>query len=109
MVYLIHFDKPFHHAKHYIGYVHSDLGGILEAHRNGYGSKVLRALMKAGIGWQVVKLWKEGGRKFEKQLKRRKKTSVFCPICRGRERDLKQVSLPMIQTWTLATLTKESK
>lgn len=77
--YLIHFDRNFHHARHYSGYT-NNLRRRLNEHRIGSGSKLLRAVSVAGIGWQVVKVWPDG-REREKAIKRQKNNSRFCPIC----------------------------
>lgn len=81
MVYLIHFDKPLAHAQHYLGFVESDLQKRIERHRSGAGAKLLRAANLAGIGWNVVKVWEDGDRNFERSLKNKKKSSCLCPIC----------------------------
>lgn len=80
MVYLIHFEKPYKHARHYIGYTRS-LNQRIDRHRSGDGSPLLRAASAAGIEWSVVRTWK-GGRDLERKLKNRKKASEICPCCR---------------------------
>jgi hypothetical protein len=55
-VYLIHFDHPFKHARHYLGWA-SDLPARLQAHRGGTGGRLLRAVNNAGITWEVVRTW----------------------------------------------------
>lgn len=84
VIYLVHLDQPFHHAKHYLGFVESDLGERLdermERHRRGTGSKLLRAVAKAGIGWRVVRTWR-GTRADERRMKNAKMTPRYCPIC----------------------------
>lgn len=86
MVYLLHFDRPLAHAQHYLGFVDHTKGHALEArleyHRKGTGSKLLRAVVAAGIGFQVADLWPDGDRNFERQLKNRKKAGLLCPLCR---------------------------
>jgi predicted GIY-YIG superfamily endonuclease len=85
IVYLIHFETPLKHARHYLGFTNSDLEDRLARHRAGGGSKLMRAIKEAKINWSVVRTW-EGenvDRNFERRLKNRKQTHVFCPICRG--------------------------
>ena len=56
IVYLIHFDRPYRHARHYIGWT-SDLDARLATHRSGCGSPLIRAAQEAGIRWQVARCW----------------------------------------------------
>lgn len=79
MVYLIHFDTPFYHCRHYLGYA-SKLDRRLAHHKRGTGSRLLRAVNEAGIGWQVVRTW-EGDGNLEQELKKRKNSRKLCPIC----------------------------
>lgn len=79
-VYLIHFERPYKHARHYIGWA-SDLEGRLEHHRKGSGAVLMAVVTKAGIAWSVVQTW-TGDRNFERRLKNRKSSPRFCPACR---------------------------
>lgn len=82
MVYLIHFDKPYKHAKHYLGFC--EAGGLearLKRHRSGDGSKLLSVIQKAGITWKVVRVWEDGDKALERRLKNNPGTR-YCPICR---------------------------
>lgn len=81
-IYLIHFVRRFHHARHYLGWT-LDLPGRLASHRAGRGAKLLRALAQAGIGWELV-CWWIGTRADERRMKRRKGTPRLCPACGGR-------------------------
>lgn len=84
MVYLIHLEQKYKHAQHYIGFVDGGedrLKSRLEYHRKGSGSRLLRAVAKAGINFDVVRTWVEGDRNFERSLKNKKKASTLCPIC----------------------------
>jgi len=83
MVYLIHFAQKLKHAQHYIGFVEKDLEQRLEKHRSGNGAKILKALKEAGIPWEVVKVWEDGDRTFERSLKNKKKSSCLCPTCQA--------------------------
>lgn len=85
MVYLIHFQSKLHHAQHYIGFVETDLMQRIELHLSNRGAKLLAAVNNQGIEWQVVRLWLEGDRSFERKLKNYKKARCFCPICRGKK------------------------
>jgi len=85
-VYLICLDTKFHHCKHYIGYT-TNLEKRLARHRNGTGSRLLRAVNLAGINYVVSRIWGGKDGNFERLLKKRKKASDFCPRC-GKGRDL---------------------
>jgi len=84
MVYLIHFDKPYKHAQHYIGFT-NNLDARVDRHKKKNGSKLLKAVENAGIGFKVVKTW-EGGQKFRTAIKKQKNASRFCPICRQKRK-----------------------
>ncbi len=82
MVYLIHFEEKYKHAQHYIGFSKDKLfQSRLEHHLKGSGSRLLRAVNKAGIKWSVVKTWPDEDGNFERKLKNRKKSSCLCPTC----------------------------
>lgn len=89
MVYLIHFAKPLHHAQHYIGYCNGDesLEQRIDHHRRGDGAKLLRAVSRAGIEFEVVRVWPDGDRELERRLKSWKKASQLCPVCQKERRD----------------------
>ena len=78
-IYLICFDKPFGHARHYLGWA-VDHHKRLRRHRKGIGAKLLRAVQNAGIGYVVVRTW-QGDRKFERKLKDRNNRGKLCPRC----------------------------
>src|ERR1700682_3109572 len=78
-VYLIHLAQPYHHARHYLGCTH-DLTNRVAQHRQGTGAKLLRAVSRAGIPFDVVRTW-DGYRPEELQLKARKNAPKLCPVC----------------------------
>ena len=78
-VYLIHFDKPYKHARHYLGSA-SDLNARLEEHRAGHGARLIQVIQEAGITWRLARTW-EGGRLLEHYLKMRKNSPRLCPLC----------------------------
>ncbi len=79
-VYLLHFDRPYKHAQHYIGYA-ADVEARIARHKRGYGANLVKVCMKAGIGFTVVRVW-EGDRSLERRLKSRHNSRRLCPICR---------------------------
>ena len=95
MVYLIHFDRPLHHARHYLGYC---ADGTLEVrlirHRAGRGARLLAVLRELGIGWQVVRVF-DGDRRFERRLKNRRNAWRLCPVCSARPTQLRAPAAPL--------------
>jgi len=52
MIYILHFDTPYHHARHYVGYCgDGTLEQRLERHRTGQGSRRMLAIELAGTWW----------------------------------------------------------
>jgi predicted GIY-YIG superfamily endonuclease len=84
-VYLIHFDRPYKHARHYTGWTKGSLDKRLQLHRQGQGSRLMAVVTAAGIGWQLARTW-EGGRRRERQIKAQGGASRCCPLCGVRPR-----------------------
>lgn len=93
IVYLIHFAQPFKHAQHYIGWTNF---GCLEQrmrhHRNGNGARLMHIVTKAGIEWTVVRTWENATKSFERRLKRTRKASIYCPVCKQLALDRKRLA-----------------
>jgi predicted GIY-YIG superfamily endonuclease len=83
-VYLLHFDQPYRHARHYIGWT-LDLAARLAEHARGQGARLLAVVRDAGIGWRLARTW-PGTRARERQLKRQGGASRRCPCCGVRPR-----------------------
>jgi len=79
-VYLLHFSRPYHHAKHYLG-IAEDLEAQLEEHRSGNGARLMEVVTEAGIGFVLARTWENQDRKVERKLKNRKEAPRLCPIC----------------------------
>ena len=79
-VYHLHFDSPYKHARHYVGFT-KDLSARLEAHASGQGARLVQVVMEAGISFRLARTWK-GTRKDERKLKNRKNAPRECPLCR---------------------------
>lgn len=82
MVYLLHFNKKFHHAQHYIGFT-DNLNDRIKRHEAGDGAKIIAAIIRNKITFFVARIWPDGDRKFERKLKRFKKAKRFCPACKS--------------------------
>lgn len=90
-VYLIHFQEPFRHARHYLG-SSSHLDERLQLHKSGNGARLMEVIGDAGIAWELARLWEcgswEESRALERRLKHRHESPRLCPICRGKPVDL---------------------
>lgn len=84
-VYLLHFDRRYAHAGHYIGST-SNLERRIHQHRKGRGARLLEVVSQAGIDFTVSRTW-EGDRKKERQLKNRGGASRLCPLCKQTRTD----------------------
>ena len=79
-VYLLHFERPYQHARHYTGWT-TNLESRLNAHACGRGARLLEVVTNAGITWTLARTWK-GPRALERSIKNRGGASRVCPICR---------------------------
>jgi predicted GIY-YIG superfamily endonuclease len=105
IVYVLHFSKPLHHARHYIGTT-INFKRRMALHRAGRGAKILKRALELGITWKVVyKTW--GGRKLERNLKQRKDAATLCPVCKkarlkrkmGTQRRRRQIAREVRARW----------
>lgn len=78
-VYLLHFDIPYKHAKHYLGYTRN-LDLRIEAHRKGNGAHLIKVISQAGITFTLARTW-QGNRSLERKLKNQHNSPRLCPIC----------------------------
>lgn len=79
-VYLLHFDSPYWHARHYLGST-THLQRRLAEHAQGRGARLLEVITAAGIRFQLARTW-TGDKALERQLKRRHNAPRLCPLCR---------------------------
>lgn len=91
MVYLIHFDEPLKHARHYVGFVDGDenLQKRMDAHKANQGAKLIRAVNLAGIKWVIARVFSGKCRNFERSLKNTNDIPRYCPICAGKINEYK--------------------
>jgi predicted GIY-YIG superfamily endonuclease len=59
-VYLLHFERPYRHARHYLGSA-EDLEARLALHRAGREARLLEVIAGAGIGFVVARTWEGAG------------------------------------------------
>jgi len=83
-VYVLHFNPPYRHAKHYIGYTKIGLRRI-ERHMAGNGSPLVRAAIQFGCEVKVAHYFRKGTRDLERKLKNRKDTPRWCCECCQKE------------------------
>lgn len=87
-VYLLHFDRPFKHARHYVGFAADDrVHERIDEHYaatlgDGKHHRLMQHVRAAGISFTLARLWPAGDRAKERALKHRGKARA-CPICRA--------------------------
>ena len=82
VVYLLHFERPYWHARHYLGIaLDGDPQRRLHAHLSGQGSPLVRAVVAAGIRVDLV-LTAPGDRALERRWHNAHGTRV-CPRCKS--------------------------
>lgn len=82
-VYLLHFSRPYKHARHYLGFA-TNLQSRLHQHASGNGARLIEVISQAGIEWELVRAWCGKTRFFERRLKRRHGAASLCPACNPR-------------------------
>jgi len=84
VIYLLHFDVPYKHAQHYVGFTTSyeTVENRLKEHESGNGSKLLR---KVGKGFKLARLW-YGTKDDERAIKNTHHRRAFCPMCNTKPR-----------------------
>lgn len=80
-VYLLHFSRPYWHARHYVGFS-TRLESRIRDHRRGRGSPLIAAALGCGIEIFIARRWHQVTRGFERRMHKRHVHDV-CPICRG--------------------------
>ena len=85
IVYLLHFDQPYRHARHYTGWT-DDLLDRLDRHARGHGARLMNVICQAGIGFVLVRVC-EGTRATERAIKNSGGAVRYCPACTPRPWD----------------------
>lgn len=82
VVYLLHFDRKLGDRQHYIGStIYDRRFKRWREHALGNSSHYVRKFIRAGVGFNVVRLWFCHDRDREKQLKSTSTFSRLCPLC----------------------------
>lgn len=80
-VYLLHFQRPYRHARHYLGWT-VDLPRRIKQHRQGLsGARLMEVVHAAGIPFVIARTW-EGDRALERRKKGQGGRGKLCPICK---------------------------
>lgn len=102
-VYLLHFERPFKHARHYMGYA-DNLERRLVEHSTGRGARLMKAVVEAGIDFVIARTWENCTEHDEARLKLRrlrkpspamasnhkrgsKAPKSYCPICKAEKKN----------------------
>jgi hypothetical protein len=87
-LYLLHFDRPYQHARHYLGFAKDvpTMHQRIDWHYNasaadGKKHRLMQAVRGAGISFTLARVWPDGTRDDERRKKQRGH-SRHCPICR---------------------------
>ena len=78
--YLIHFDKAYKHARHYVGSCENIKERLLR-HKQGRGARLIEVIHDHDITWQLARLWRHKDRSPEQRLKKISNSKQYCPIC----------------------------
>jgi hypothetical protein len=54
MIYLLHYDRPLHHAQHYLGFT-DDLDARTARHLNGFGGRLPAVFLELGISFTIAR------------------------------------------------------
>lgn len=85
-VYLLHYERQLGRAQHYLG-ASRDMFKRIDNHRKGNGARMPAAFARAGIEFELARIWiaMEGENPFyfERRIKQRHNSRQWCPICQG--------------------------
>lgn len=82
-LYLLHFDPPYEHAGHYLGWAANIERRVAEhLAASSAASPLVRAAIAAGSVVSLARVWVGGDRTLERRLKRRHEGPRLCPLCR---------------------------
>ena len=84
-VYLVHFARAYHGARHYLGFS-TNVQERMKAHKAGRGTPLLAAVARKKIPFRVVRTWRKRDGYFEQELKRNHELKDLCPVCSGKKR-----------------------
>jgi predicted GIY-YIG superfamily endonuclease len=85
VVYMLHFDHAYQHARHYVGWT-EDLLDRMDAHATGHGARLVAVIWQAGIGFTLIRIC-QGTRHTERAIKNAGGAVRYCPACTPRPRN----------------------
>lgn len=105
-IYVLHFDRPLAHARHYIGATWR-LRRRLIRHAQGRAARITQVLLERGIEWQVARVLNIDTTPTiptsllfarERQAKKQHQGARYCPICGGQTRldDATEIDLDLL-------------
>ena len=87
-IYLLHFSRPYKHAKHYLGSAVNAQVRLEQHNSNSCDVNLLRIAKAAGIDFVIARIW-PGDRTKERRMKGRG-LSALCPICQQQTNNKQQ-------------------
>lgn len=82
--YLLHFEPPYKHAGHYLGWTSRAVTERYGDHITGKGSPLVKAAVEAGCAVVIARVWHDVDRHFERALKNQKNSRRLDPIANGK-------------------------
>lgn len=83
-VYLLHFDRPYKHAKHYLGFARDvpAMHARIDKHYaaspgDGKGHRLMQVVRAAGISFTLARVWPDGTRADERSVDRNKEVRLM--------------------------------
>lgn len=91
-VYVLHFEPPLKHARHYVGFTdQADVAARLDDHLTGRGSPLVKAAVNAGSRVELAHVFVGADRAFERRIKKSTDVCRWCRLCGRKERKAPQV------------------
>lgn len=81
-IYLLHFDGPYKHAGHYLGWTAGAVGDRVDDHLAGRGSPLVAAAVAAKCEVKLVATWPDRTRRDERHEKSNGTLRRICPVCK---------------------------
>lgn len=83
-VFLLHFNAPYQHARHYLEYTARTVEARVSDHRAGFAYRtvpLMLALHQSGITFDVARVWPNASKADEKRLRDLHDNPRLCPVC----------------------------
>lgn len=97
LVYLLHFDPPVAHARHYLGSTPDhNLHRRMQEHASGRGAKLTSVAAARGVRMTLARIWHAPDRTLERKMKVAKHLNRHCPVCQRGETDNPVLTAPAV-------------